>query len=29
MALAAQGLFDLAERFVVPQGLRIAAGKSS
>jgi osmoprotectant transport system permease protein len=28
MALAVQGLFDLAERFVVPQGLRIAAGKS-
>jgi osmoprotectant transport system permease protein len=27
MALAVQGLFDLAERFVVPQGLRIAAGK--
>jgi osmoprotectant transport system permease protein len=28
MALAAQGLFDLAERFVVPQGLRITAGKA-
>lgn len=27
MALAVQGLFDLAERFVVPQGLRLAAGK--
>jgi len=29
MALAAQGLFELAERFVVPKGLRIAAGKSA
>jgi osmoprotectant transport system permease protein len=28
MALAVQGLFDLAERFVVPKGLRIAAGKA-
>jgi osmoprotectant transport system permease protein len=28
MALAVQGLFELAERFVVPKGLRIAAGKS-
>jgi osmoprotectant transport system permease protein len=28
MALAAQGLFDMAERFVVPKGLRIAAGKA-
>ena len=28
MALGAQGLFDLAERFVVPKGLRIAAGKA-
>jgi osmoprotectant transport system permease protein len=27
MALAVQGLFDLAERFVVPQGLRVAAAK--
>lgn len=29
LALAVQGLFDLAERFVVPKGLRIAAGKSA
>jgi osmoprotectant transport system permease protein len=29
MALAVQGLFELAERFVVPKGLRIAAGKSA
>ncbi|MCI0356892.1 MAG: ABC transporter permease subunit [Planctomycetaceae bacterium] len=29
MALAVQGLFELAERFVVPKGLRIAAGKST
>jgi osmoprotectant transport system permease protein len=28
MALAVQGLFDLAERFVVPKGLLVAAGKS-
>ena len=28
MALAAQWLFDFAERFVVPKGLRIAAGKA-
>ena len=28
LALAAQGLFDLAERFVVPKGLLVAAGKS-
>jgi osmoprotectant transport system permease protein len=29
MALAVQGLFDLAERFVVPQGLRLAPGKGA
>jgi osmoprotectant transport system permease protein len=27
MALAVQALFDLAERFVVPKGLLVAAGK--
>ena len=29
LALVVQGLFDLAERLVVPKGLRIAAGKSA
>jgi osmoprotectant transport system permease protein len=29
MALAVQGLFDLAERFVVPKGLRLAAAKGT
>jgi hypothetical protein len=28
LALAVQGLFELAERLVVPRGLRIAAGKA-
>jgi osmoprotectant transport system permease protein len=29
LALAVQGLFDLAERWVVPKGLRVAAGKGA